>query len=561
MNYKQKIAKYLTKFELEENNVLMLIQDADLKNGDFALPVFKIAASLKQNPMQFAIDLANKINENKSNWLDKAMPAGGYVNFYFKRQVFIKDTFDYLCKKTKGDGEYKNLVPAAKKTIAIDYSSINIAKDFHIGHLLTTVIGGSLCEIFSYLGHKVVGINHLGDWGTQFGKLIYAVKTWGEDKPINSMEELTALYVKYHNEADKDKSLDDKAREWFKKIEDADKEALKLFNEFKRITLKEVNKIYDMLGIKFDSYDGESFFNDKMGIVIDTLKEKKLLVESDKAFVVEMGENEPPCMILKSDGATLYATRDLAAAIYRKKTYDFDENLYVVAYQQNLHFKQVFKVLELMGYDWADRCKHIAFGMVSLEGGEALSTRKGNVVLLKDVLKTSVDKTMQIIKDRGLEDKDRIAHEVGVGAVVFFALYNQRIKDMVFSFDKALNFDGETGPYLQYTHARCCSLVNKFDCNFDIEAKYLEDDFAYEVIRLLSRFDDIVLDAAYKYEPSIIARYLIDLCQCFNRFYFEKKILGQEEGVTKARMGIVKLVKNALKNGMKLIKMNAPNKM
>jgi len=582
MNYKQKISKYLSKFELDESLISSLIQDTELKNGDFALPVFRIAAITQQNPMQFAINLTGKINSDKDkpDWLDKAEAAGGYINFHLNREQFIKDTLSFITNK----GDEFLPFPPNKKTITIDYSSINIAKDFHIGHLLTTAIGGSLYRIFKFLGYNTIGINHIGDWGTQFGKLIYAVKAWGNGKAISSMEELSALYVKYHQEADKDKTLDDKAREWFKRIEQGDKAATALFNEFKKITLKEVDKTYDLLGIKFDSYDGESFYNDKMQIVIDELKNKKLLKESDGAFVVEMGGDEPPCMILKSDGATLYATRDLAAALYRKKTYDFYENLYVVAYQQNLHFKQVFKVLEMMGYEWAKNCKHIPFGMVSLEGGESLSTRKGNVVLLKDVLATSISKTMEIMKDRGIENKERVAKEVGIGAVVFFALYNQRIKDVVFSYDKALNFDGETGPYLMYTHARCCSVLEKAigtgvsDCLCfgnkssngragtpaainSVIGKHLIDDTTYEVIRLLNKFDSIIAEAAAKYEPSIVARYLMDLAQSYNKFYFENKIIIDDKTKSKARLLLTKCVKNTLKNGMKLILLNAPNKM
>jgi len=572
MNYKQKISKYLSKFELDENLISSLIQDTELKNGDFALPVFRIAAITKQNPMQFAKDLAVKINEdinkaglicsarNDIKWLNKAEATGGYVNFHLNREQFVKGTLDYIL--SKGD-EFLPFAPN-NKTVTIDYSSINIAKDFHIGHLLTTAIGGSLYRIFKFLGYNAIGINHIGDWGTQFGKLIYAVKTWGGGKNISGMEELSALYVKFHQQAETDKTLDDKAREWFKKIEEGDKEAMVLFNEFKKITLQEVNKTYQLLDIEFDSYDGESFYNDKMQVVIDELKNKKLLKESDGAFVVEMGDDEPPCMILKSDGATLYATRDLAAALYRKKTYDFHENLYVVAYQQNLHFKQVFKVLELMGKSWAEDCKHIPFGMVSLEGGESLSTRKGNVVLLKDVLATSISKTTEIMKDREVEDKERAAKEVGIGAVVFFALYNQRIKDVVFSYDKALNFDGETGPYLMYTHARCCSVLDKSGTvkhSSLLLLKHLIDDTSYEVIRLLNKFDSIIIDAAAKYEPSIIARYLMDLAQCYNKFYFENKIICEDKAISEVRLLLTKCVKNTLKNGMKLILLNAPKKM
>ena len=450
------------------------------------------------------------------------------------------------------------------KTVCIDYSSINIAKPFHIGHLLTTVIGGSLYRIYKYLGYKTVGINHLGDWGTQFGKLIVAYKKWGNDEDIEkrTIKALLDLYVRFHKEAENDESLNEEGRYWFKQIEEGNEEALAIFEKFKTITLKEVNKVYDKLGIKFDSYAGESFYNDKMQPVIDELNAKNLLVESEGAKVVNLDEyNMAPCLILKKDGATLYATRDLAAAFYRKQTYDFDKCLYVVAYQQNLHFKQVFKVVELMGYDWAEKLVHVPFGMVSLEG-MTLSTREGNVVFLEDVLNTSVEKVKAVMKEKNADEEDGVAEKVGVGAVIFYALSSARIKDLVFSYDKALSFEGETGPYLQYTHARCRSVIRKageVEGKFDLSA--LDSSSAYEVIKLLNEYDATVIEAGEKYELSIISHYLISLAKAYNKFYLENRIVVDDKDVTYTRVLFTKYVADALKNGLGLILIDAPNKM
>ena len=389
--------------------------------------------------------------------------------FFINRQTFIEDVLTGVHQQGE---KYGSSDVGAGRVVCIDYSSINIAKPFHIGHLSTTVIGSALYKIYKFLGYKPVGINHLGDWGTQFGKLIAAYKMWGSKEAIekNAIDEMLKLYVRFHNEAEKDDSLNDIGRAWFKKIEDGDAEALTIFDWFKELTLKEVAVIYDMLGVKFDSYAGESFYNNKMQPVIDILKEKELLKFSDGAYIVDVGDDLPPAIILKSDGATLYATRDLAAAFYRKQTYDFHKCLYVVAYQQNLHFQQLFRVLKLMGCEWANDMEHVAFGMVSLEDG-TLSTRKGKVVLLKDVLEQAVEKTLSIIEEKspGLENKTDVAKIVGVGAVVFDTLSAARIKDITFSFDRVLNFDGETGPYVQYTHARCASLLRRADFDYAVE--------------------------------------------------------------------------------------------
>ena len=454
------------------------------------------------------------------------------------------------------------------KTVCLDYSSINIAKPFHIGHLLTTAIGGSLYRIYKRLGYDVVGINHLGDWGTQFGKMIVAYLKWGDEKEVEKrgVHALVELYVRFHKEAEKDPKLDDEARAWFKKIEDGDAEALRLFEYFRSVTLKDVNKVYERLGIKFDSYNGESFYNDKLDGVVELLKEKGLLAESEGAKIVDLSAFDmPPCLILRSDGASLYATRDLAAAIYRKNTYGFDKNLYVVAYQQNLHFKQVFKVLELCGFTWAKDCVHVPFGMVSLEGGASLSTRSGNVVYLSDVLETAVLKAEKVIEEKNpaLENKREVAEQVGVGAVLFMALSTSRIKDLVFSYDKALSFDGETAPYLQYTHARCRSVRDKCaDVKLDgIDYSVLSDEASASVVLLLNRYEDVIKDAAEKYEPSILSKYLIDLAQSYNAFYVGHRIAGEEERVTKARLALSECVRKVLKDGLGLLLINAPDKM
>ena len=535
-----------------------LTLSVDEKNGDVCLPCFKLAKTLRKSPMMIAEQIKACVKE--SDLIEKVESVSGYLNFFLSKQKVSETILSEIASKGE---EYK---PFDKngKTVCIDYSSINIAKPFHIGHLLTTVIGGSLYRIYKYLGYETVGINHLGDWGTQFGKLIVAYKKWGNDEDIEkrTIKALLDLYVRFHKEAEVDESLNEEGRYWFKQIEEGNEEALAIFEKFKTITLKEVNKVYDKLGIKFDSYAGESFYNDKMQPVIDELTEKNLLVESEGAKVVNLDEyNMAPCLILKKDGATLYATRDLAAAFYRKQTYNFDKCLYVVAYQQNLHFKQVFKVVELMGYDWANKLVHVPFGMVSLEGS-TLSTREGNVVFLEDVLNTSVEKVKAVMKEKNTDEEDGVAEKVGVGAVIFYALSSARIKDLVFSYDKALSFEGETGPYLQYTHARCRSVIKKagqVDGKFDISA--LDSPSAYEVIKLLNEYDSTVIEAGEKYEPSVISHYLISLAKAYNKFYLENRIVVDDKDVTYTRVLFTKYVADALKNGLGLILIDAPNKM
>ncbi len=541
--------------------ISMLEVPKDTTNGDLALPCFRFAKALRKAPQMIANDLKQKFDA--CAFLESVEAIGGYLNFKFDRKAVAKNLIDVANKA----GDYGKQEVGNGKTVCIDYSSVNIAKPFHIGHLSTTVIGGALYRIFEKLGYKVVGINHLGDWGTQFGKLIVAYKLWGSKQEVekDGVMALNKIYVQYHKVAEEKPELDDEARAWFKKIEDGDQEALQLFHWFKEITLTEVGKIYDRLKIKFDSYNGESFYNDKMQPVLDILQEKGLLVEDNGAKIVKLDDYDmPPCLLVKADGATLYATRDLAAAYYRRDTYDFDKCFYVVAYQQNLHFKQIFKVLELMDFEKAKDMEHINFGMVSLEDG-AMSTRGGRVVWLKDVLNQAVEKASAIIKDKrpDFDKADEVANSVGVGAVVFSALWNNRIKDIVFSFDKVLNFDGETAPYVQYTHARCCSLLRKGgQPNFEnLDFSAISSDEGYDVVKAVLNFENVINQSAETREPCVISRYIVDLAGKFNRFYIDHKIAKAEENEKDARLLLVQTVKNTLEIGLALLGIDAPTEM
>jgi arginyl-tRNA synthetase len=561
MDYKSYIAKNLSIDGVSEQEVYDLIAlPPDNSMGDFALPCFKFAKVLRKSPVMIAEELSKSFPIG--DVIVKVIAVNGYLNFTVNRSARAKKVLESVL--SKGDN-YGSSTVGNGKTICIDYSSINVAKPFHIGHLSTTVIGGALYKIYKKLGYNVVGINHLGDYGTQFGKLIYAYKAWGNREEVEKgrVKELMRLYVKYHDEAEKNPSLDDKAREYFKLIENGDKECNELFKWFKDLTLIDVERVYKQLGVTFDSYAGESFFNDKMAPVIDELSQKGLLKESDGAKIVDLESYDmPPCLILRSDGASLYATRDLAAAIYRKNTYDFDKCLYVVAYQQNLHFKQFFKVLELMGKPWAKDMVHVAFGMVSLEEG-TMSTRKGKVVFLEDVINKCCEKALSIINEKNpdLENKQETANAVGTGAVIFGALSSGRIKDIVFSYDKVLNFDGETGPYCQYTYARASSVMKKAgEFNNYAVPEVLSDD-EYALISTLASYPEVVSLSAERYEPSVITRYAVDLSEAFNKFYFNCKILGEEEAVKNFRLALTLATKTVLKNALSLLGIKTPEKM
>ena len=529
--------------------------------GDYAFPCFRFAKVLRMAPPKIAEAVAAAFDAPETARVEA---VNGYLNFFLNRVNFAKGTLENVLASGE---KYGSSDMGAGKTICLDYSSINIAKRFHIGHLSTTMLGHSLKRIYEHLGYKTVGINHLGDWGTQFGKMICAYKLWGSEEQVEKggVNELTRLYVKFHAEAEEHPELEDEGRAWFKKIEDGDPEALRIFNWFKELTLRDTARVYDLLGVKFDSYAGESFYNDKMGRVIDELKAKNLLTISDGASIVDLEKyNMPPCLILKKDGATLYATRDIAAALYRHDTYHFDKCLYVVAYQQDLHFRQWFKVLELMGYAWAKDCVHVAFGMISYEG-QSLSTRKGNIVYLEDLLDQAQEKALKIIEEKSpnLENKAEVARQVGIGAVVYADLSNNRIKDIDFSWDRALNFDGETGPYVQYTHARCCSVLRKAaELNLpDPDYSALQDDEAQDCLRKLGRFPDVIKEAADKYEPSMITRAVTDLAQAYNKFYYEHRILDDDPAVAAARVALTRAMKSVIKTGLYLIGIEAPERM
>ena len=560
MNYREYIANRIkaegvSAKEIEE--AIAVPPNTDM--GDYALPCFKFAKVMRKPPVIIANELAAGIAPD--GVIAEVTAVNGYLNFKIDKAGLAKSTLAQI--EDEGDF-YGASRKGAGKTVCIDYSSVNIAKPFHIGHLSTTVLGSALYKIYTFLGYNVVGINHLGDYGTQFGKLICAYKHWGDKANIEAggIHAINDLYVRFNNEATEE--MEAEAREYFRLIESGDKEANEIFEWFKSLTLAYVNKIYRRLDVKFDSYNGERFYSDKMQPVIEELEEKGLLKESEGAKIVDLEEyGMPPCLILRSDGASLYATRDLAAAYYRKDTYNFYKCLYVVAYQQNLHFKQIFKVLELLGKDWAKDMVHVAYGMVSLEDG-AMSTRKGKVVWLEDVIEKCVEKAYTVINDKNpaLENKRDIAEKVGIGSVIFGALYNNKIKDIVFSYDKVLSFEGETGVYCQYTCARANSVLQKAgEERFTLPENLSVEPQEYEVVKTLAAFPEAVCDAAEKYEPSIIARYAVDLAQKFNKFYFDCKILTAEPAAKGFRLQLTKAVLQTLTNALSLLGIGVPEKM
>lgn len=535
--------------------------------GDLSLPCFKLSKLMRKAPQQIAEDLKSACAS--AEFVERVDAVNGYLNFYWNRQRFAGNVLGQVLSQKEN---YGSSAAGEGRRIVIDYSSPNIAKPFHIGHLRSTMIGNALYQLFRFQGYECVGVNHLGDWGTQFGKLIVGYLRWGNEESVRDggIDELLRLYIKFHDEAEEQPQLEDEARNWFVRLEQGDPEAEKLWQWFKEISLQEFNKIYSLLGVSFDSYAGESFYNDKTAAVVKELSEKGLLEEDDGAKLVRLDDYDmSPALILKKDGSTLYHTRDIAAAIYRKETYDFSKAIYVTGSPQSLHFKQWFKIIELMGCDWASDLHHVPFGQVSLEGAK-LSTRKGNVVKLEELLNQAIQKTETLIEEKNpqLENKTEVARQVGVGAVIFNDLSTNRIKDTVFSWDEALNFDGETGPYVQYTHARACSLLRKAgDSALQVRSDllYTEELFqvqqAYDVVKELSDFPDKIGQACEKLEPSLISRYLVDLSQEFNRFYHECPILVDDEQKRAERLAIVTAVKTVLQSGLHLIGMASPEKM
>ena len=530
--------------------------------GDYAFPCFKLAKVFRKAPNMIASDLAENIAAEGA--ISKVEPAGGYVNFFVNKSQLAKTVINDVLTKGK---KYGHSDLGKDKTVVIDFSSPNIAKPFHIGHIRTTDIGNALYKIYDSQGYETVRVNHLGDYGTQFGKLIVAFKLWGSKEAVeaNPIPELLKLYIQFHDEAEKHPEMEDEARAWFTKLENGDKEAKELWQWFRDESLKEFARVYDLLDIEFDSYNGESFYSDKMDRVIDIIKDKELLEESQGTNIVDLeAYNMPPALITKNDGSTLYMTRDLAAALYRKENYNFEKCIYVVGSQQSLHFQQLFKVLELVGFEWAKDMIHVPFGMVALEEG-TMSTRKGRVVFLEDVLRQAIEKTKETMleKNPNAQNVEEIAKQVGVGAVVFQELSNSRIKDYTFSWERTLSFEGETGPYVQYTHARCCSVLRKAneEVSTDIDYNLISDADSAEVLKLIASFNKQILVALRKNEPHIVTRFVLDLAQAFNKFYHENPILVEDAELRKARIALVAATRQTIENALALLGMGAPERM
>lgn len=565
INFREKIAHVLAEavegFTVEQL-AQMLEVPGDNAMGDYAFPCFRLAKTLKKAPPVIAQEIASKLGN--AGIFEKAVNVNGYVNFFLKRAIFTEEILKEVNEKGKNFGGSD---VGQKRKVIVEFSSPNIAKPFHIGHIRSTVIGNSIYKLYDFIGYDAVRINHLGDYGTQFGKMIVSYRRWGNEADVRKepIKTLLGYYVKFHEEAENDPSLEDEAREVFTKLENGQPEEKELWQWFREESLKEFSRVYGMLGIEFDSYAGESFYSDKMGRVIDLLKEKSLLQESEGAQIVDLEKyNLAPALIMKKDGSTLYITRDIAAAIYRKENYDFYKNIYVVASQQNLHFQQWIKIIELMGFEWAKDCLHIPFGLVSLEEG-TMSTRQGRVVHLEEVLNRAINQTREIIIEKNVntDNIEEASRQIGIGAVVFQELSNNRIKDYVFSWDKVLNFEGETGPYVQYTYARASSILRKaeMEVTTDVNYQVLSTDTAYQLSKLIYEFPDIVLEAADRCEPSIVTRHVVDIAQAFNKFYNDEHILVADLEVRKAKILLVSAARNTIKNGLTLLGMEALEKM
>ena len=568
MDYKKLVAEVLAVHtDLRRRDLMPAIETPqDAKLGDMAFPCFRLSKALKKAPPMIATDLAAKITKDKPAWLESAVATGPYVNFFFHRATFAKEV---LGKILAAGLDYGKTGIGDGKNVVMDYSSPNIAKPFHVGHLGSTIIGLSLDKIHRFLGYNVTSINYLGDWGTQFGKVIVAYLKWGskEDVDKDGINSLVELYVRFHEEADKAPTLNDEARAWVVKLAQGDEEGLKLWQWFVDISLVEYKKLYARLKMDYDVYSGESKYNGKMEATVALIREKGLLEESDGAQIVNLADyNMPPCLILRRDGGTLYPTRDITAAMDRYNSYKFDKSLYVTGQEQNLHFAQFFKVLELMGFPWAKDMVHIPYGLFRFETGK-LSTRRGDVIKMEDLLDEAVAKTLAIIEEKNpsLENKAQVAEDVGIGALIFNKLFTNRIKDTVFSWDLMLNFDGETGPYVQYAHARACSVLRKAGYTpgsaADFDPALLVEDEAYEVFRIIYDFPGKIAEAAYKYEPFIIARQLVALSQAFNVFYHHHVVLVDDGKLKASRLALVDAVRTQLEIGLGLLGMGAPTEM
>lgn len=564
---KKKICKCIAKNleNINENELLKLIEiPPDEKLGDFAFPCFSFAKVMHKNPKVIAEELKEDLlGEKQDLGIERVEVVNGYLNIFMNRVAYARYWIDKLTKDDFGMTK-----TGSGKTICMDYSSPNIAKNFHVGHLRTTVIGNSLYKIYGKLGFQVVRINHLGDWGTQFGKLIVAYKKWSNKDSVTEkgIEELLRIYVKFNQEVENNPELMDEARSWFIKMEQNDGEAIQIWKWFKEISLLEFTRVYELLGVSFDSFTGESFYRDKVPALVEELKTKNLLIESQGANVIDLSEYDmPPCLITKSDGGSIYHSRDIAAVLFRKEKYHFEKCLYVTGHEQSLHFKQVFKAIEVMGYDFSNSLVHVPYGLVSLEG-EKLSTRRGNIVYAEDILNEAIERAKNSIqiKNPDLSDKDEVAKKVGVGAIIFHDLFNQRIKNVDFSWEDVLSFDGTTGPYIQYTYARAKSILKK---NKDemipeiVDFDVVVEGISYRLIKALSGYEESIIKAAERYEPSIIARYLVTVATTFNKFYHECPILQADEKIKQARLVLVDLTQSIISDACSLLGMACPEEM
>ena len=568
VNYKNEISKIIS----EAINGVKILPEyieipKDINNGDFAFPCFRLAKELKKSPVAIAEEIKQNIKLD-NNLIEKMDVVGGYLNFYTNKENFAKEVLEEVNEKQENYGSSKI---GENKNIVIDYSSPNIAKPFHIGHLRSTVIGGALYNIYKFLGYNTIGINHLGDWGTQFGKLIEGYKRWGSEYNIEEspIDELTKIYVRINALCKEDETVLEECRNNFKKLEDGDEYCTEIWNKFRKLSLEEFQKVYDLLGSKFDSWNGEAFYSDKMDEVVDILEKSGKLEESEGARIInlEYAKIDTPCIIGKTNGSTTYATRDLAAIMYRARTYNFDKALYVTSYEQVLHFKQVFEVAKLLGLDekYTKGLEHVPFGMVQLKTGK-MSTREGNIIKLEDLLNESITRAKKIIEEKNseLEDKEDVAKKVGIGAIIFNDLANSRIKDEIFDWDAILNFQGETGPYIQYMYVRTKSVLEKAgyipEYN-ELLVKNLLNKDSMNVINLIYQFKDTLIQVTEKNEPSILSRYLINLAKEYSSFYNNNKIITEDKNVQDARLYLTYAVGNILKTGANLLGIQMPNKM
>lgn len=553
MDFKKELGNILKKqVNVDVESLLEIPPDSSL--GDLALPCFTLAKTLKQSPQQIAQSLSQKI---KAPFIEKIEVKGSYVNFFLNKGLSAQTVLEEVFKQKE---KYGHTTQGKGKTIVIDMSSPNIAKPFGIGHLRSTIIGNALHHIFITQGYKVIRVNHLGDWGTQFGKLITAYKKWGKKAELmkDPIKYLLKLYVKFHEEAEKNASLEDDARLWFKKLEEGNKEAVQLWKTFRELSLKEFKKIYKILNVDFESYEGEAFYNNKMNAVLKELQAKHLLEESEGAHIVNLEKyNLTSAIIKKKDGATVYITRDLAAALYRKKTYKADKLLYEVGSEQKLHFQQLFKILELMGYSWAKDCVHITHGLYLDQERKKLATRKGKTVFMEDIITEAIDLAKRIIQKKNpkLKNKEKVAEAVGVGAIIFNDLSSDRNNDIIFDMDKFLSFEGETGPYLQYTHARLCSILRKAKATKKLKDYGAYDDEEHQIIKHVGQFPHVLQETIYHYKPSVLTRYLLDLAQRTNAYYVTHPILKTEEPLRSARLLLIHAVQKVLQQGLLLLNM------